>query len=114
MKHESETIKKAWPVLDEEEIQFIKGIFLANAKHLHLDRMISDPRTGYVHMFKVLALVQLNNCREIIEDYHLWDELIGEITSYMTKVDSTSEEFAKAQHLWDELAAIKNMNREVR
>ena len=114
MTHKSETIKRAWPVLEEEDIQLIKEIYLTNAKHLDLDYMIRNPYSGYVHMMKVLVLVQTNSCREIIEDYHLWDELTSEITSYMIKFDETSEEFKKAEELWNNLQWIKNINREER
>ena len=102
----------AWPVLEEEDIQLIKEIYLTNAKHLTLDYMIRNPYSGYVYMMKVLMLVQTNSCREIVEDYNLWDELISEITSYMIKFDETSAEYSKAERLWSNLQKIKNMNKE--
>ena len=112
MNYKHEQTFTAWPVLEEEDIQLIKEIYLTNAKHLDLDYMIRNPYSGYVHMMKVLVLVQTNSCREIIEDYHLWDELISEITSYMIKFDETSAEYSKAKILWNELQRIKNLSKE--
>ena len=101
----------AWPFLEEKDIQLIKEIYRENWKNKSLDRMISNPSIGYVYAFRVLELVNRNNCREIIEDYHLWDELVNEITSYMIKFDETSSEYVKAESLWRDLQHIKDMNK---
>ena len=110
------TMKKetvvAWPKFDDEEIELVKKIYLRNWKHADIGDMIRRPYSGHWQAFKVLVLVSTNNCQEIMEDWHLYEELNNEICRYLNHVPEDSEEFKQAMDFWANLHEVKNMNKE--